>query len=214
MSSAHEDAIADERPELLVLCGLLGILGSLAMTIGIVAVQSIAPGHDPVSDTISDLARGDTAWIMDAIFYFNAAAMLALAIGAAHLHLGRWDWSLGLLVLALVALDIVLLGVWDEFYSQPGVEKTSVHTRLATFLFPLYILGPLAMARGAGEVSRAYTWLFVASAILWAITSLIYFFGPSEYYGVTERIAGATTLLWTVPLGWIFLTRGRRASGA
>lgn len=212
-SSSSSGAVADQRPELLILCGALGILGPLAMTVGIVVVQSIAPGHDPVSDTISDLARGDTAWIMDVIFYFNAAAMLALAIGAAHLHLGQWDWSLGMFALTFVALDVVLLGVWDTFYSQPGVDKTSVHTRLATLLFPLYLVGPLAMVRGIARVSAVSKWLFIASGILWPITALIYFYGPAPYYGLTERIAGATTLLWTIPLGWVFLRRGLDTHG-
>ncbi|MBT8416868.1 MAG: DUF998 domain-containing protein, partial [Silicimonas sp.] len=63
---------------------------------------------------------------------------------------------------------------------------------------------------GAGTISSVYRWLFVAAGILWPITALIYFFGPSEYYGLTERIAGGMTLLWTVPLGWMFLSRGRK----
>ena len=141
------------------------------MTLGVLIVQAISPGHDPLSDTISDLARDDTAWIMDTIFYVNAASLMALAIAAAHLHLGNWDWSLGILVLALLALDIVLLGIWDTFYSQPGVDKLSVHTRLATLLYPLFLVGPLLMARGVSKEGAAFKWAFVASAVLWAFTS-------------------------------------------
>lgn len=210
MTKPDDPAVADERPELLILCGALGLIGPLAMTLGIVVVQTMSPGHDWVSDTISDLARDDTAWIMDPIFYLNAAAMLALAIGAAHLHVGRWDWSLGLFALAGIALVITLLGVWDEFYSAPGVDKVSVHTRLATLLFPLFTIGPLAMARGIGRVGARHRTLFLASGLLWPITALVYFYGPAEYYGLTERIAGATTLLWVLPLGLWFLRRGLR----
>ncbi|MBT8425880.1 MAG: DUF998 domain-containing protein [Silicimonas sp.] len=210
MSSADTEAISDERPELLILCGLLGLLTPVVMSIGIVVVAMVSPDYSWIEDTISDLARGDTSWIMDKLFYLNAAGMIALALGAAHLHLGRWDWSLGMFALVFLALIIVLLGVWDQFYSQPGVEKMSVHTTLATVLFPLYLIGPLAMARGAGTISSVYRWLFVAAGILWPITALIYFFGPSQYYGLTERIAGGMTLLLTVPLGWMFLSRGRK----
>ena len=203
-----QDAVADERPELLTFCGAFGILGALVMTFGVAIVQFIAPGHDPVEDTISDLARGDTAWIMDAIFYLNAASLLGLSIAAAHLHLGRWDWSLGIFVLALLALDIVLLGVWDTFYSAPGVEETSIHTRLATMLYPLFLLGPVLMVRGISREAGVHRWVFIAAAVLWGITALIYFFGPEPYYGITERIAGATTLIWILPLSWVFLRRG------
>lgn len=210
MASPYANAIADERPELLLLCGALGAIAPVLMSLGIVIVASISPDHNWTEDTISDLARNDTAWIMDKLFYLNAAGMLALALGAAHLHLGSWDWSLGMFSLSFLALIIVLLGVWDTFYSQPGVDRMSVHTRLATLLFPLYLIGPLSMARGAGAVSPVYAWLFIASGLLWPIFALIYFFGPAEFYGMTERLAGATTLLWTIPLGWVFFQRGRR----
>lgn len=209
MNDPARAAVGHERPELLILCGFLGLAGTLAMSLGVVIVQAIAPGHNPIEDTISDLARGDTAWIMDPIFYLNAAGMLALAIGAAHRHLGRWGWSLGIFSLAGVALVVTLLGIWDEFNSGPS-EDWSVHTRLSTLLFPLYLAGPLAMARGIGRISRTYFWLFVASGVLWPVAALLYFFGPAGYYGLTERIAGAMTLLWLLPLGWHLLAHGRR----
>ncbi|MXQ07616.1 DUF998 domain-containing protein [Alphaproteobacteria bacterium GH1-50] len=208
MDKTYREAVADERPELLTFCGAFGILGALVMTFGVLIVQTFAPGHDPIEDTISDLARGDTAWIMDAIFYLNAASLLGLAIAAAHLHLGKWDWSLGIFVLALLALDIVLLGVWDTFYSTEGVDKTSVHTRLATALYPLFLIGPLLMVRGISNAAGVLPRVFIAASILWGITALIYFFGPEAYYGITERIAGATTLIWVLPLSWVFLRRG------
>lgn len=200
-----------ERPELLILAGALGIGLPIIFTLGILVLQVAMPDHDPVTDTISDLGRGPHAVWMDTLFYLNAAGHIALALGAAHAHLGRWGWSVGALILTLVALDLVMLGIWDEFGSGSEPGDYSVHTRFAVALFPLYLAGPLSMARGAAGAGRAHGHLFVACALLWPITSLFYFFGPEAIDGITERIAGASTLLWTIPLGWLLLKRGLRA---
>lgn len=207
-SSEYNPVVADERPELLIFCGALGIFGNLAMTVGTITMGLVLPGHDPISDTISDLARGEYHVIMDTIFYLNAAALIALAIGAAHAHLGRWAWSLGLLILALTALDVVMLGLWDEFGATAEGEGWSVHVKLSTLLWPLFFIGPLAMAPAAGRIRPLYKWLFIASGVSWAIAAPAFFMSPDNIDGLIERIAGVCTLFWTVTLGWMQLHRG------
>ena len=203
--------VAGERPELLILCGALGIAFPVLFTLGVLALQVVIPNHDPVTDTISDLGRGPHAVWMDTLFYVNAAGHIALGLGAAHAHLGRWAWSAGSVVLTLLALDLVMLGIWDSFGRGEG-EEYSAHSQLAILLLPLYLIGPLSMAPGAARAGRAYWWLFVVSAGLWPAAALFYYFGPDPVDGLLERIAGATTLLWTIPLGWLFLARGRAAA--
>jgi len=176
-------------------------------------LQVVIPDHDPVTDTISDLGRGPNAVWMDTLFYLNAAGHVALALGAAHAHLGRWGWSAGTVILTLVGLDLVMLGLWDEFSTESDVENLSVHSQLAVLLFPLYFVGPLSMAAGAARASRGYGRAFIAGAALWPVCALAYYFGPDHIDGALERVAGLVTLLWTMPLGWLFLSRGRARAG-
>lgn len=209
-ASSHSGPVADERPELLILCGALGLVGGIAMVVGVVILQTITPDHDPIKNTISDLSRGDLAIWMDMFWYANAAGLVALALGSAHLHLGRWAWSAGTIALALISMDVVMLTLWDEFGTTSDAEALSVHTRLAMVLFPLFLAGPLLMAGAIARVGQVYRWLFISSAGLWAVFALVYFYGPDPVDGLMERIAGACTLLWTLPLSWIFLKRGLR----
>ncbi len=204
--------VAHERAELLIFCGLVGLVGNLMPVVTIVWATGVTE-HHVVADTVSDLARGDHKWIMDLGFYVNAAGLLGLAIAAAHAHLGRAAWSLGIFCLAFTALVVVLLGLWDKFhdasYDPPGM---TVHTKLTFVLGPLYLAGPLLMARGASAVAPAYGLSFIAAAILWLVFATAFLLAPTAYDGILEKIAIAATMLWTLPLSWLFLARGLEKS--
>mgnify|MGYP001797789695 FL=1 len=198
------------RPELLLVCGLLGLLGNLAPLVTMTIAAGIAE-HDMIADTISDLGRGPHKWIMDTGFYLNAAAMFALAIAAAHLHLGRWGWSMGILTLAVLSLLITMIGLWDTFHSgQNPPPGRSVHTRLTYGLAPLYLVGPLVMAQGA---ARLHGWMapaFYTSGGLWIVFAVAFKLAPDGFDGLMEKIAVTATYGWSLPLAWLFFHQGRR----
>lgn len=205
-NSSHP--VADERPELLIFCGILGLLGPIIAVVTAGYAATIAE-HDFIADTISDLGRGPHRDIMDTGFYICAAGLLALAFAASHVHLGHWDWSLGIICLGLLALNIVLIGIWHQF--GDGVEGMSVHTQLTFGLGPLYLAGPVTMMRGAHRSGALYPWLFGVAAALWIVLATWFKLAPNNYDGIVEKAATVATLLWTVPLSWIFLKRGWQA---
>jgi hypothetical protein len=201
---------SEPRPELLLVCGIVALLGNLApiLTMGIAA--GIAE-HDFVADTISDLGRGPHKWIMDTGFYMNSAAILALAIAAAHLHLGRSGWSLGIFALALLALLTTVLGLWDAFHTEehdpPGM---TVHTWLTFGLVPLYLAGPILMAPGAARLHGWMRPVFYGAAALWIVFAVAFKLVPTGIDGLMEKIAVAATYAWTLPMAWLFIEQGRR----
>lgn len=206
ISQDRSDALHEERPELLLFAGIVGLIGNIAPIVAMVAAVPIAQ-HDFVGDTISDLGRGPHKWIMDTGFYFGAAGLLALAIGSAHYHLGRTAWSAGVFCLAFLALTITLLGLWDRL-STPSEDEWTWHVWLTFVLGPLYLAGPLLMAKGAARVSRTLAVAFVASAVLWIVFATAFKLAPDSYDGLLEKIAVAATLLWTLPLSFVLLRRG------
>lgn len=199
-------AVADERPELLTAVGAIAVAGQIGAAILLFVAMAWYPDYDFVADTISRLAKGPHAVIMDTGFYISAAGLLALAIGAAHLHLGGWDWSLGILALALLALVVTLLGIWDEFGQTP--ETLSIHKRLSFALVPLFGLGPLLMMRGIAGAWPWARWSFAAAAALWTALALWFFFSSDARDGLIEKAAFAATYLWTLPLGALLFRRG------
>ena len=205
------DALHEIRPELLIFCGAVGIVGNLGPIAAMCLALPIAR-HDFVADTISDLARGPHAWLMDTGFYMGAAGMLALAIGAAHYHIGRWAWSAGLFCLAFLALVITLLGVWDNI--TPEGDGMTVHTRLTFLLGPLYLAGPLLMAPAIAGVHAALRAAFVAAAVLWIAFAAAFKLTGDDIDGRLKKIAVAATLLWTLPLAMVLLRAGLRERSA
>ncbi len=200
------DGAMPEFSELLLFCGAVGLVGQIAPFLALVVAVPIAE-HDLIADTVSDLARGPHKWIMDGGFYFNAAGLLALSIGSAHLHLGRRAWSAGILCLAFLALVITLLGLWDELQAADPPGRT-VHVWLTFLLAPLYLAGPLLMAPGVARIGRVLPYLFWASAGLWAIFAVAFKVAPDGYDGALEKIAIAATGLWTIPLSVTIFRRG------
>lgn len=214
LGERHEEAdiVARERPELLIFCGTAALIGNVMPLIAILWGWS-ATNHAFVADTISDLARGEKKWIMDVGFYFHAGGLLALAIAAAHAHLGKAGWSVGVFCLAFLALDVVLLGLWDEFGATADTTQgMAVHTKLSFVLGPLFLLGPLAMAPGVGGISRTYAMMFVASAALWAIFATAFKLAPDGIDGLLEKIAVLGSMVWTMPLAFLYLARGYEKS--
>ena len=209
MTSATDDHdIAAERPELLLFCGVAGLLGNIAPLLTIVWASAVID-HDMIADTVSDLARGPHRLIMDCGFYVNAAGLMALAIGAAHAHLGRLGWSLGIFALTLLALVVVLLGLWDAFGATAEGDGMSVHTTLSFLLAPLYVAGPLLMAPG---IARLHGWMrvsFIAAALLFLVFATAFKLAPTASDGILEKIALLATLGWTLPLSWALAVRGR-----
>jgi len=82
-----ENLDRQERAYLLIGLGALGLLGCIALLTGALVAPYFVPHHDPVADTISDLAAGEAEIIMDVALYGFAAGLLAIALAASHAHL-------------------------------------------------------------------------------------------------------------------------------
>ena len=209
LTHRHEEAdvVAKERPELLMLCGVAGIIGTLGPMVAIL-VAWLVTDHDFIPDTVSDLARGPQKWIMDLGFYLHAAGLLGLAIASAHAHMGRAAWSVGIFCLAFLALNVVLLGLWDEFGATSDSSGMSMHVKLTFGLGPLFLAGPLLMAPGMRHAHAGFATLFVAAAAIWAVFAIAFKLAPDGFDGFLEKIAILGTMLWTIPLAVFYLARG------
>jgi len=198
-------------PLLLMLCGIIGIAGAVALVLGNIVGSMMVPGHDWIADTVSDLAAGKNEIIQDVTLYAYAAGLLACAIGAAHYHLGDRGWTAGILGLALLALCVVIIGVRNE-YGDGDDEGIVVHVYVVYVIGILFAAVPMLMAQGMGRVSgraKAIAW---GCALLWSAGAPVFFFLPTDIDGVWERGLGIITVVFVGTLSLLLYRAGRGAS--
>lgn len=204
-----------ERPEdrsslLLAACGALGLLGGLALIVTNVWGSLVVEGHDWMADTISYLAVGERQTIQDVGLYAYAAGIVAVAIGAAHLHLGGRRWSLGILCLAAIAAIVIVVGA-REVYAPGPPRGVQIHIYLVYLMGVLWLAAPVLMAEGLGHVSRRLARWSVALGLLWAALAPVFFLVPTGYDGLVERLLALVTIAWVSTISVTFLRAVRRA---
>ena len=107
-ASAHQES--QSQPNLIIGLGWYVVFACAVSGITVLIADFVVPNHDWISDTISDLGAGKYEFIVDIGIYTLSSAFIATALLAAHIHLGGWRWSLGLVGLALLGLVILAKG--------------------------------------------------------------------------------------------------------
>ncbi|WP_299613649.1 DUF998 domain-containing protein [uncultured Tateyamaria sp.] len=199
--------------DLLTATGIIAILGSILMVLGNIVGSIVVPNHDWVADTVSDLAAGRYEIIQDVALYGYAAAVMACAVGAAHLHQDGTRWNLGIGCLALLVMCIIIIGARNEYGDQDN-EGVVIHIYVVYVIGFLFAALFLLMGRGMAMVARRYALISYVCAALWIFGAPIFFFMPTGYDGAYERGLGVITVVWVVSFSWMLISVGREKSHA
>ncbi|MGR3463146.1 DUF998 domain-containing protein [Limimaricola sp.] len=213
MKDAAGQPVDAERPYLLLLAAGLGFLGCLSLIGGTIAAQIVVPGHDWIADTISDLGAGEWEIIMDVALYGFAAGLFALALAAAHAHLGGIGWSAGVFSLAILAALVVIVGARNE-YGDADSDGVVIHIYLVYGLGALFLAAPLSMAAGFGRHHPGARRTLIGLAIAWAVMAPLFLMVPTTIDGLAERGLGLIACGMVAVMSWVFWIRGRDAGAA
>ncbi|EDZ48730.1 DUF998 domain-containing protein [Leisingera daeponensis] len=195
-------------PTLIILLACYAVLGCVLLAASVIAAGVIVPGHDWVADTISDLGAGRYEFIADSGLYAFSAALVAIAVAAAHVHLGGRGWSFGIVAFALMGLIVFLVGARNE-YGDSDNEGVVIHIYLVYALGVLMAVAPWVMAGAAGQMGQGYTRMLRGISVLWTLTAPVFFFLPTGVDGLYERGLGLLALAAVCTLAHLFLRYGR-----
>jgi hypothetical membrane protein len=187
------------------------ILGCAIFGMSILIADFVVPEHNWISDTISDLGAGRYEFIVDVGLYSFSAALIAIALLAAHVHFGGARWSLGTVGFAILALIVFLVGARNE-YGDRDNEGVVIHIYLVYALGLLMAVLPWLMSKGAGIVSRKTGRLMKVISGLWAVSAPIFFFLPTSIDGIYERYLGLLACSLVILMARLFMKHGPRAS--
>ena len=184
------------------------ILGCAIFGLAILIADFAVPNHDWIADTISDLGAGKYEFIVDIGIYAFSASLVSVALAAAHVHLGGWRWSLGVVGLALLALIVFLVGARNE-YGDNDSEGVVIHIYLVYVLGLLLAVLPWAMGQGASRVGANYRRVLFGLSVLWTISAPIFFFLPNNVDGIYERYLGLIGFGVVITMASLFINYAR-----
>lgn len=206
-NSAPPDAQA--RPLLMIGLGYYAVFGCAVFAMAIGVADMVVPDHDWIADTISDLGAGRFEFIVDIGIYTFSSAILAVALLAAHVHMGGTRWTLGLLGLALLALIVFLVGARNE-YGDRDTDGVVIHRYLVYALGLLMAAIPALMAKGLSRSGVNYGRALWAISGLWVVSAPDFFFLPTDLDGLYERYLGLVAFALITTLALFFIRRGRQ----
>lgn len=209
MTRQYRPADAALQPTLLIVLGWTGIAGCVAFAAAVVVADVLVPGQNWVSDTISDLGAGELEFIVDIGLYCFSAGLIACALGAAHVHLGRAPWSWGLVGLAILGLTVFLVGARNE-YGDGDEEGWVIHIYLVYALGFLFFAVPMAMSFGARSAGVGYLRALRTGSVLWALAAPPFFFVPTSIDGAYERGLMLIAFVTVITLSRLLISEGLR----
>jgi hypothetical membrane protein len=204
-----QQAKVQEHAGLIIGLAYYAIAGCLIFGVSILIADFIVPDHDWIADTISDLGAGEYEFIVDIGLYAYSASLVSIALLCAHVHLGGWTWSLGIVGFALLGLIVFLVGARNE-YGDNDNEGVVIHIYLVYALGLLMAVLPVALTGGAARADAIYRKLLIGYAVLWTVSAPFFFFLPDSIDGIYERYLGLISVATVVTLAWMFITRARK----
>ncbi|MHA7819426.1 MAG: DUF998 domain-containing protein [Erythrobacter sp.] len=156
-----------------------------------------------VRDTISDLAASKAEntpadELIDIGLFAFVFSVLATTFGLLRWRIDRLDWKIGSWTLVLVAICITLVAGYEAYTTGGGPV---IHRYL------VYGLGfgfPLTVLLTAGQFWDIRKWLGIALyslGAIWLILGPIFFFIPTGWDGLYERMLAGLMLIWFITMG-------------
>jgi len=190
--------------------GYLGLAGCVAAVAGDFASVALRDDMTLVAHSISRTAAGEHSILVDAGLSIFAFGILAIAWSLHRLKLDGRAFRFGAISVALCAVSIFLVAVWNG-YDADAADDLGLHMMLLYAMSILFPLSLLLLASGLGEVHRYWKFFCWAVVALWIISGPIYYVNPGHLKGLFERVTMMLIVIWVAAISVLLIQRSRRA---
>jgi len=202
-----------ERGALRVLA-FLAIVGVADYLLIVAALHFLRPDVNPVTEAISNYGVGPYGFLLTAAVLGSAVAALALTLG---LYLGMVAPArsyVGLFFLGLYGLSRVLESLFPIDVGAEATLSGTLHNilgQLAFFGFPLAVI-LLSLSMGKDERWRSFRRPALVVSFAVVLTDVLTIVGSNiGLFGVTQRLATVTAMLWMLLVGLRLRSMTQRA---
>ena len=184
-------------------CGVIGILGCVAVLAADLIGIALHEAHNPISNTISMLAIGKYGWIQDWGIDILAVGFFALAIGLYTWKSSGIKWIIALIILVLIGIDLIMIAEHNQYAGRPGHK---IHRKL---VYALAVLFPAVVLLTSFDLKMLKPYLKKFSfwiAGLWLVLAPLFPLIPDYIDGAYERLVSSLIVIWlgTVSYNLIF----------
>lgn len=191
-----------------LICGIIGVVGCLAMIVADIVGIILVEKHNPLSDTISELANEKYGWIQDLGLDLYAAAMIACAIGLYAANLEGTSWKIANICLIILGIDLILIADHNQYVGRPRVESNIHFCFVYVFAF-LFTVVTLLIGFGLRRISQNWYRYSLGTSITWTILAPIFFVLPTSIDGAYERFIALITIAWVTAISWLLIRSGQ-----
>ncbi|UIJ73332.1 DUF998 domain-containing protein [Aurantimonas sp. HBX-1] len=201
-------AKATSRDDMLRNCGIVGMVGAVAVVVANLAGIIVVDAHNPISETISALAVGRYAWIQDVGLYGFASALVACGIGFFRWRLGHLRWLAAGVLLMLLGIDVVVIAFFNG-YAGTTNQGADIHTYATYLLAGVFLLVLLSSASGLTRINFRWGVFSLALGAAWLVLAPVFLYVPTAWDGAYERVLGLMMVAWVGSVSWLLLQRYR-----
>ena len=202
-----------ERGALRVLA-LLAIIGVADYLMIIASLHFLRPDVNPVTEPISNYGVGPYGFLLIAAELGSAVAALALTLGL-YLGMVRPARSyVGLLFLGLYGVSKLLQGHFPLDVGAQATLSGTIHSILGNLAFFGFLIAVILLSLSMGKDERWRSFRRPALVVSFAVvlTDVLTIVGSNiGLYGVTQRLATVTAMLWMLLVGLRLRSMAQRA---
>lgn len=187
-----------DRDIVVAVCGGIGLATVLVVVVADLTTAAIYRRLGLFADTISAMAAGRGAMIMDTALLIFAAGIVAIAFGLARFRRNGVRWLAAVVALVAIAGLVAAIAIFNEYGDGDVQDSWTFHYRLVYALGIAFAAVPLLTARKLKRIDRRLWWGSYLLAAVWFAAGLLMFAVPTGWDGFVERIAAGLMLIWLI----------------
>lgn len=172
---------------------VLCLLGCVSVILADIIGIAVHDPHNPIRDTISQLAIGKYGWIQDWGINLFAIGYFALAVGLYLWKNSGTQWLIALFLIILLGIDFIIIAEHNQY---AGDQEHTLHRKLVYVMAALYPAMILLSRKGLKELDPFFNKFCIWVAVLWILMAVPFPYIPDQYDGGYERIACILLVLW------------------
>lgn len=188
-----------KKYEIIKIGGIATIVGSLCAVIADIVGILVYKNHNPIKQTISQLAHGKYAYIQDLGLTFFGLGTLVASIALYVWKLKSVKWILGVILLAFMGISTIVLAEFNQFAGEPG---TTIHIVIALLIGVSFLLSTLLLGFGFKKMDLHWYYLSVGIGITFLVACSGFLIISENYEGIYERGVATIMLVWFLALGY------------